>query len=274
MAILIGADPELFAFDKAAGNYISVHNLMSGTKKNPVPVKEGAIQVDGTAAEFNIAASPTMESFCSRIKVVKEQMESIIRTKNPNVVLVGQPWVEYPEQYWKTIPEEFKELGCDPDYNAYTGEANPRPDPEKLGRPSLRTGSGHVHIGWLNNKPGYGPDVHFEDCKKLVQALDKFLLPVIEKHFDNDTVRRNLYGQPGAFRPKPYGVEYRVLSNKWVTDEEATKVVYVLTKLVTSFLWSYKYNLNQYDADMLRHYSGYFCTPSEMVYVRKYLGAK
>ena len=28
-----------------------------------------------------------------------------------------------------------------------------------------------------------------------------------------------MYGKAGAFRPKPYGMEYRVLSNFWLTSD-------------------------------------------------------
>lgn len=266
--ILVGADPELFAFDKKLGQYVSVHNLLEGDKKNPLPVKDGAVQVDGTAAEFNITAAASEEQFLNRIAVVHQQIESIIQKRNPNIVLVSQPWVEYPMDYWKTIPEFNKVLGCDPDYNAYTGQANPRPDPDKIGRPSLRTGSGHVHIGWRKPDDNMNP-VHLEDCKTVVKALDKFLLPAIEKHFDNDKVRRELYGKPGAFRPKPYGVEYRVLSNAWVGNEEAARLVYRTVKLVTGTLQNWNYHL---DGGIDQNYFSYFArnfTPHE-TYFRKY----
>lgn len=59
------------------------------------------------------------------------------------------------------------------------------------------------------------PDVHFKDCRQLVAILDQVILP-FEHLWDKDVLRRKLYGKPGAFRPKAYGCEYRVLSNAWV----------------------------------------------------------
>ena len=52
MNILIGADPELFV--KKDGVVVSGHDLIQGTKADPFPVQDGAVQVDGMALEFNI----------------------------------------------------------------------------------------------------------------------------------------------------------------------------------------------------------------------------
>ena len=279
MNILIGADPELFAFDKVNGRYVSVHNLLEGDKKNPVPVKNGAVQVDGTAAEFNITAAATINEFMTRIKSVRTQIESIIQKRNPNIVLVSQPWVEYPKDYWdKEVPEANKELGCDPDYNAYTLQINPRPDPVAIGRPSLRTGSGHVHIGWKSptSKP-FSDEIHFRDCARITEALDKTLLPIIEQHFDSDVVRRELYGKPGAFRPKPYGCEYRVLSNAWVANDDAARVVYSFARAMPEFLSSRLYIpefSKKDDRDLFMAYIDHYVNTTEGKHVRQFLPNK
>ena len=44
--------------------------------------------------------------------------------------------------------------------------------------------------------------------------------------WDRDTKRRSLYGDFGAFRPKPYGLEYRVLSNAWLAHTRTIGFVY------------------------------------------------
>jgi len=43
--------------------------------------------------------------------------------------------------------------------------------------------------------------------------------------------RRELYGKAGAMRPKPYGWEYRVLSNYWMFEDKLVAWVYNQTAL-------------------------------------------
>jgi len=50
--ILVGCDPEYFV--KKNGIFQSAHGLIMGDKKNPQKVRNGAVQVDGMAVEFNI----------------------------------------------------------------------------------------------------------------------------------------------------------------------------------------------------------------------------
>jgi hypothetical protein len=38
-----------------------------------------------------------------------------------------------------------------------------------------------------------------------------------------------LYGAPGSFRPKSFGVEYRPLSNAWLNSPEIAQQVYAIT---------------------------------------------
>lgn len=209
--ILVGADPELFAF--RGTRPVSVHDVLMGSKDKPYKIDLGAVQIDGTAAEFNIDPCSTKDEFLFRIDKVKKGIETIIQKNDPSLVLKAAPAVIFDKEEWSRIPDFNKELGCNPDFNAYTGEANPSPDPSS--EPTMRTGSGHIHIGWTHLTDKVHPDVHFKDCRQIVALLDQVILP-FEHLWDKDVLRRRLYGKPGAFRPKAYGCEYRVLSNAWV----------------------------------------------------------
>jgi hypothetical protein len=51
-----------------------------------------------------------------------------------------------------------------------------------------------------------------------------------------DTVRARWYGQPGIFRPKPYGIEYRTPDNNWTSDTTSVESVAIYGMSVAEFL--------------------------------------
>jgi len=216
--VLVGADPELFMRNPNNGDFISAHDRVPGTKYEPFKVPKGAIQVDGTALEFNIDPASTVEQFVDNIKSVRATLESYV----PGFNVVAEPVANYNQKYWLTeVPPEAQTLGCDPDYNAWTMEQNPPPNP---GTKPFRTASGHVHIGWSKDQDVYDKE-HYLMCCKVARQMD-YYLGIHSLLWDKDSTRRSLYGKAGAFRPKPYGVEYRVLSNRWLDNDELIAWVY------------------------------------------------
>lgn len=211
----VGADPEVFVTND--NGLVSAHNMVGGTKEEPQPVKNGAVQVDGMALEFNIDPCKNQRQFVSRIKNVMGQLEGMIPEGHK---LEIASTANFGKEYIDQQPDEAKILGCDPDYNAYTGGVNPAPDADM----PFRTAAGHIHIGWGDDMDVNDPNL-IEACKTLVKNLDAFVgFPSLI--LDEDNERRKLYGQAGAYRPKPYGVEYRVLSNFWLKNEAYMKWVY------------------------------------------------
>jgi hypothetical protein len=215
--ILIGADPELFVKNLNSGHFVSAHDLLPGTKYEPFKVPYGAVQVDGTAAEFNIDPASTADEFVRNINAVRGTLGSML----PGYNLSPEPVALFDTSYFKSIPNEAKRLGCDPDYNGWTYQVNPHPNPGK--RP-FRTGAGHIHIGWTENRDVYETD-HFEMCAAMARQMD-YYLGIWSLLWDKDPTRRQLYGKAGAFRPKPYGMEYRVMSNAWLSSPILIRWVY------------------------------------------------
>ena len=222
--VLVGCDPEIFLTKD--NKYVSGHDLIPGTKDIPYPVRDGMVQVDGTALEYGITPTSNMAEFVQRNCSVIATLASMVEGYNLSIT----PTVRYDVEYFKALPKTAKELGCNPDFNAWTGEYNPTP----VSKGTMRTASGHIHIGWTENKDCYS-DEHFDRCIRLVRELDYYLgLPSLD--WDSDNKRRSLYGQAGAFRPKSYGAEYRVLSNAWCTSSELMERVFSLTQLCQSNL--------------------------------------
>jgi hypothetical protein len=69
-----------------------------------------------------------------------------------------------------------------------------------------------------------------EEVLSFIQHMDLFL-GVPSVMMDKGELRKQLYGKAGAFRLKPYGCEYRSLSNFWVFSEEHTRWVWDSTAL-------------------------------------------
>jgi hypothetical protein len=212
--ILIGCDPEVFV--KQNGLFKSAHKLIQGDKKNPFKVRSGAVQVDGMALEFNIDPAATEDQFLFNVQDVFNQMKLMV----PEYEVVVTPVAHFDPAYLKAQSPEALELGCDPDFNAWTEDVNPRPDGDR----PMRTASGHIHIGFTENVE---PEDYFHQhrCNLIAKQLDYYLgLPSL--FYDDDVQRREMYGKAGAVRYKSYGVEYRTLSNAWLKTENSIRWVY------------------------------------------------
>ena len=225
--VKVGGDPEFFIFNKNTKRYVSAHNRVPGTKKEPFVLNKASpsetIQADGTAVEINIKPSTMPSYFLESIhNILKQTRKLFLR---PYEVLVASPCVTYSPKDWEKLPKSALELGCDPDYNAYTGMRNPTPDPAKF-LPRSRTGAGHISLSWRkadNLAHPFDPE-HFSDCAAVVRRLDLlyflYMYPYVEGEYTPysalSAYRHQLYGARGAFRPKPWGVEYRSPSNLWL----------------------------------------------------------
>lgn len=233
MKIKIGADPEVFLFDEKKKHFVSAAGFFPGTKKAPFKVDKGAIQVDGIALEFNIDPAETEDQFVTNIKTVHSVMESMVKDVNPDWTIFHTPIVEILPEVWEKVPAEARELGCDPDFNVY-GAPNPNPSEaiedyaKRLKVAAVRTGSGHIHIGWSE---GENPEdiAHFEDCRACSSFFQTHQ-PFQYIEGPESYKRLTFYGGMGAFRPKSYGVELRSPSNYWVKSEQSIRTAFRATK--------------------------------------------
>lgn len=228
--LLIGADPELFLKNPNSNHFISAHDLLPGTKAEPFKVPYGAVQVDGTAAEFNITPAATCKEFSDNIHSVMNSMQQLV----PGYNMIANPTAIYEKEYFENgIPMSAKRLGCDPDFNAWTFLENPHPDARDE---PMRTGAGHIHIGWTDNEDIYDYK-HFAECARVGRQMD-YYLGIWSLLWDPDPTRRLLYGKAGAFRPKPYGMEYRVMSNAWLKSNILINWVYEAAVSGMEALWA------------------------------------
>lgn len=240
MSIKLGADPEIFYRENNV--LTSAFGLIQGTKDNPFKVEHGAVQVDGMALEFNIDPADTVEAWCFNLHAVLAQLREMVPGE-----LDAIPVAEFGEEYIRAQPDAAKELGCDPDFSAYTGKENPKPD-ENL---PFRTAAGHVHFG-LTDQWDITSDAVRGVCCSIVKQLDAYLgVPsVLLDHCDK---RREMYGQAGAFRPKFYGLEYRVLSNFWLKSDPLMSWVFEASQRAVEDWQAKKYASDVFPEEHIQH---------------------
>lgn len=219
MQFSIGCDPEIFLVDKH-GKFKSAIGLIGGSKWVPRPIPElgegHAMLEDNVAVEFNIAPATDHTQFLQSIRNV---MATIQQTVGHELQFSDVSAVSFDQQ--ELMHPQALEFGCEPDFNAWTKEINPRPLATDM---NLRSCGGHVHVGFTGL-----------DRIDVVRAMDVFL-GAPSTLLDNDTKRRQLYGKAGCHRPKPYGVEYRTLSNFWIFKDELVKWVYDQTAKAVEFV--------------------------------------
>ncbi len=221
--LTIGCDPELFLRHKGTMKLVSAHGLIPGTKYAPHKIRSGTLQVDGMAAEIGIDPAETSNTFTDRVIDVVNQLRETL----PDYDLVFDPIAKFDNDVWEATPPEAKMLGCEPDYDAYTGAVNPQP--QRLS--TMCTAAGHLHLGWTEGmtEDVEGFDQHVEACRMIIKQLDYFV-GVPGLYCDSDTERRKLYGKAGAMRVKPYGVEYRTPSNFWLKDYRTMEWIHKAAK--------------------------------------------
>lgn len=225
--ILIGADPEFFMLDDN-GNVVPACGKVGGTKEKPIPLEKGAMQEDNVLVEINIDPARTEDEFVDNLRTVIGQLP---------VRVAAKPSHKFDMGLLQQFGQQAMEFGCDPDYNAWTLEQNDPPNPEKVG--GARVAGGHIHISGIHGFMG---------------ALGVLIMDtVFYRHFytlPNEVGRACIYGGKGAYRSKPYGVEYRACSNFWLRSEHLARWAFRCAHWTSSYLQQFP-NVNQAVHDLM-----------------------
>lgn len=124
------------------------------------------------------------------------------------------------DKVWKQSGKDLKQFGCHPTTNVHEADFK-RPNGMRV---KFRAGGGHIHVGGLTL-------VEKNDLDTIVKLMDIIVgntLVLLDRDPANITRRKN-YGRAGEYRPKDYGLEYRVPSNFWLKH-------YVLWSLATGLI--------------------------------------
>jgi hypothetical protein len=207
----LGADPEVFLVD-AMGKHISAIPYIQADKWNPMQIpdmsKGFTLQQDNVSLEYGIPPAASADEFVAHIQdVMQKSLEYLpgLSFSKLSCTIFEKDQMQHP------LAHVF---GCEPDYDAWTRDENNKPNPPHQ---FMRSAGGHVHVETK------------KDAFECVKKMDLFL-GVPSTLMDRGEERKQLYGKRGAMRIKPYGFEYRVLSNFWIFDEKYIRWVWKQTQ--------------------------------------------
>jgi hypothetical protein len=235
----IGADPEIFVHNPDK-KVIPICGLVGGTKEYPTIitdmvkslygyspegvrsggaiVKDGssladigdfAVQEDNVMLEFNIPASPSVVGFRDNISIALNTIKTMYLSDKKVDYRFNRVTTKFSSTTLASHGRQALEIGCEPDYDAYSNPAVgfKRAPFCAMDLGPFRFCGGHLHVQY--NKNNCEPHI-------FAQLMD-CVIGVPSIFHDIQGRRRRFYGQPGLYREKPYGIEYRTLSNFWLT---------------------------------------------------------
>lgn len=208
----LGGDPEIFILkdDKIVDSSILEGKDLDGYNK---------IVRDGYQGEIQVLPEECRETLASRYA----QAIGRLYRSGLDFRLGHGEWI--PEEEFASLDDSCKSFGCKPSLNIY---GNKKVDVDAKFY-MFRPLGGHIHLelpASIRNSKG--------KIKQLVRLLDIMVgsvcVAVDQNDNDNAVERRKNYGRAGEYRIKPYGLEYRTLSNFWLADNVLLSMVYGLAR--------------------------------------------
>ncbi len=221
----VGSDPEFFLANQNQKPVPAI-GLIGGSKHEPKFINDdgfSAVQEDNVMVEYNTKPAKTAEEFVHNHLVVQAYLDKLMQEKK--LVPLIKPAAKFTKK--DLDHEQAQQIGCSPDWNAWTVQPNVALTAKDLGQ--IRVSGGHVHVSYSFNGENPSKDSQI----KLVRMLD-LAEGVPSVLLDGDILRKQFYGRAGSFRPKTYGVEYRTLSNFWINSPELMK--WVFNQVVWTFI--------------------------------------
>ncbi len=242
-----GSDPE-FMVISPQGNYVSAIGIVNGTKEDMLPLGNGHF-----AFHDNVLAECCPHYGKTKEEVITNFRDCFQRYANAIAPFKLKPQASHTYPKEECLHPAAMAFGCSPEENAYdmTTVNPPICEPGN----TFRSGGGHIHLGYIDG-PSY-PLTDYFGRWWLTRMMDLFVgLPSIL--IDNDPTsqdRRKLYGGAGNMRPKEYGIEYRTMSNFWLSCPRLVSLQHDLCGFVIDFMQtnSGHHNLWEEHADLLRN---------------------
>lgn len=228
-------DVEMF-FTSEKGNVVGSERVLP---MGGLSTGDGKFAIDGVQYEIQPKPEPCRANLINNISsCFKSLQENVLKTSPDKYKVSFDSVMDVSPEELEVLCPESRVFGCAPSLNHYRkSESKIRVNPSIYLK---RSAGGHIHLSSSSvfncewDSYGYSID---ETLKKrtdvLVPVLDIVVANtcVLIDRDESNKERRKVYGKPGEFRVKPYGLEYRSLSNFWLRSCQLTSFVLGLARL-------------------------------------------
>lgn len=237
-------DPEIFLED-GNGNILPAFDLLP--KQNKIQLESSQFYRDGFAAEMSPSPRRCHQEVIQGVASVLFSMLATARSKAPGAQLSARSFVEIPDDVMAKAKDSDVALGCERSENIYGVGGFTIDNPRDL---RYRMAGGHIHLG----SHAIAPWLH-KHAEPIIRAMDAFCgVPSVALFAGiEDPRRRSYYGRAGEFRFQKHGLEYRTLSNAWMTDPMFAHLVFNMARGAFRFgFWQWE-EVHKIDFERVQH---------------------
>lgn len=227
----LGSDPEIFCEDEK-GIVIPAFNFLSSKADKTTLTAIGnpsysnaehgnkPLYWDGFQAEFETSAQHCLGWHVDSVHLGLRGLYEHLMKYNPKGKLSSRTVMYVTQDMLDNAAPEHVAFGCMPSKNAYGLGGLQSEGRDVLFRPA----GGHIHFGI-----GKHSDEYYTQIVKTLDAIIGVACVSLFQSFDNPE-RRKLYGLAGEYRTPPHGLEYRTLSNAWLTHPLIMNLVFDIAR--------------------------------------------
>jgi hypothetical protein len=237
----LGCDPEFFF--KVAGKVVGAELFLPTDGFKP----EGAVGIndsyttapgssrpkviiDGVQAELNPRPNTCRANLANEIAGIFKALKAELDAKGSAVEVDFSQSVTIDKEELTKLDEKNQKFGCTPSFSAHKDSSAKLETVDPLTH-LQRSAGGHIHVG-VNNYTNIAHRIATAP-EEVVTILDIVCgnTCVLVDRDPGNVKRRELYGRAGEYRLPPHGIEYRTLSNFWLTSYELMSLAFGLARM-------------------------------------------
>ncbi len=231
---MLGCDPEFFF--KIKGKVIGSEKILP--KDGLVCAPQSKFIIDGVQAELNPRPNACRANLANEIKACFAALDAKLKKDKSTCVADFSRTVKISRRNLMELDEQSRKFGCAPSKNVYKESGGIKIDKVNPAQYRTRAAGGHIHIGMDSYNSKSLLRALKEDYERTVIMLDLICgnTCVLVDPDKSNKVRRKLYGRAGEFRQPAHGLEYRTLSNFWLTSYPLMSLSFGLARMAVNMM--------------------------------------